>query len=83
MAVDGNCDGSSPELCTSTQQDPQAWWEVDLGDFANLHIVKLWNRTDEPHDPSFDQETFRERLFPSYVMLAQQPFPRDRDPTAL
>ena len=33
LGVDGNNDGSNPQYCMSTQQDPQAWWEVDLGEF--------------------------------------------------
>jgi len=74
VAVDGNCDGSSPELCTSTQQDPQAWWEVDLGDFANLHIVKLWNRTDEPPDQTMARDKYSSRLVPCWIMASQKPY---------
>ncbi|KAH8043429.1 hypothetical protein JL722_15224 [Aureococcus anophagefferens] len=46
----------------STQQDPQAWWEVDLGDFATLHMVKIWNRTDEPPDQTMARDKYSNRL---------------------
>jgi hypothetical protein len=83
QAVDGNVDGSDASTCTSTFSESQPWWEVDLGDYASIQTVKVWNRTDEPHDPSFDKEAFRQRLFPSYVVLSQEPFPRDRSKKAL
>ena len=54
-----------------------------MGDYACVVTVKLWNRTDEPHDASFDRETFRQRLFPSYALLSHQPFPRDRSTRAV
>jgi len=83
LGVDGNVDGSDPLGCTSTQAEAQPWWEVDLGDYCCITTIKIWNRTDEPHDPSLDRETFRCRLFPSYAMLSQEPFPRDRSTQAL
>lgn len=83
LAVDGNTAGHDARTCISTQSEPQPWWEVDLGDYNCIQTVRIWNRTDEPHDPSFDRETFRSRLFPSYAMLSQEPFPRDRSRRAL
>ncbi|KAK7233594.1 guanyl-nucleotide exchange factor, partial [Aureococcus anophagefferens] len=66
VGVDGNTDGGDPRCCTSTQQDPQAWWEVDLGDFATLHMVKIWNRTDEPPDQTMARDKYSNRLVPSW-----------------
>mmetsp|Transcript_28555 Transcript_28555/g.36926 ORF Transcript_28555/g.36926 Transcript_28555/m.36926 type:complete len:1227 (+) Transcript_28555:37-3717(+) len=83
LGVDGNMDGSDAHFCLSTQSEAQPWWEVDLGDYACIQTVRVWNRTDEPHDASFDRETFRRRLFPCYVMLSQEPFPRDRSSKSL
>ncbi|CAN0584498.1 unnamed protein product, partial [Ectocarpus sp. 12 AP-2014] len=31
MAVDGDRSGDHYRKCSCTQQDPQGWWEVDLG----------------------------------------------------
>ena len=83
LGVDGDFESGEAEKCLSTQCEAQPWWDLDLGDYCCVDTIRVWNRTDEPHDPSFDQETFRERLFPAYVLLAQHPFPRDRDPRAL
>ena len=52
LGVDGNTNGSDARYCVSTQQDPQAWWEVDLGDFAVLERIRVFNRVDEPPDVS-------------------------------
>ena len=57
---------SPHDLC-----DPQAWWEVDLGDFCVVHKIKIWNRTDSPPDPAFPEDMFQQRLFPCFLMLAQ------------
>ena len=74
LAVDGNVEGGDASTCNSTQSESQPWWDVDLGDYCCVDTIRVWNRTDEPHDPSFDQETFRERLFPAYVHLVQRGF---------
>ena len=72
VGVDGNTDGGDPRCCTSTQQDPQAWWEVDLGDFATLHMVKIWNRTDEPPDQTMARDKYSNRLVPSWIMASHR-----------
>ncbi|KAJ8600173.1 hypothetical protein CTAYLR_001943 [Chrysophaeum taylorii] len=74
LAVDGNVDGSTPKHCASTQQDPQAWWEVDLGEFVAVHAIKVWNRTDEPNDKTMPRDKFSSRLVPSWIMVSQRPF---------
>ena len=78
LAVDGNLDGDMEEFCCSTQSESQPWFEIDLGEFAIIQTVKLWNRNDEPVDPAFDRDMFRERLFPCYLILSQVPLPQNR-----
>ena len=41
MAVDGDRSGDSYRKCNCTQQDPQGWWEVDLGQLVHVHQVKV------------------------------------------
>lgn len=46
-AVDGNIDGIwGNNSVTHTNNDAQAWWQVDLGQLANITDVKVYNRTD-------------------------------------
>ena len=77
LGVDGNTNGSDARYCVSTQQDPQAWWEVDLGDFAVLERIRVFNRVDEPPDVSQPRDQFSKRLFPSWIMCSQEPYPDD------
>lgn len=41
IVVDGDCSGDDSRKCNCTQQDPQGWWEVDLGELAHVHQVKV------------------------------------------
>lgn len=41
MAVDGDRSGDHYRKCSCTQQDPQGWWEVDLGQLVHVHQVKV------------------------------------------
>jgi hypothetical protein len=46
-AVDGSTDGNFGNgSVTATNQDPGAWWQVDLGASATVNSVVIWNRTD-------------------------------------
>ena len=46
-AVDGNTDGAFFDgFDSSTNGDPNAWWQVDLGTTATVNSVVIWNRTD-------------------------------------
>ena len=46
-AVDGNIDGTFTDgSVTATNQDANAWWQVDLGASAAVSSVIVWNRTD-------------------------------------
>ena len=42
-----------------------------------IDTVKIWNRTDEPPDQSMERDMFSKRLFPSWIMVAQQPYSGD------
>ena len=44
-ALDGNRDGSFAS-CSCTNQERDAWWEVDLGGLFPIDSVAVWNRTD-------------------------------------
>ena len=51
IAVDGDRSGDSYRKCSCTQQDPQGWWEVDMGRLVNLHEVKvpfIWRKNVTP-----------------------------------
>ena len=74
VAVNGDIDGFGMKKCTCTQQDAQGWWEVDLGAYATIDEVRIWNRTDAPHDKSMPQNQFTCRLFPFWVMISTDPF---------
>ncbi|CAM9489261.1 unnamed protein product [Hapterophycus canaliculatus] len=41
VAVDGDRSGDNYRKCNCTQQDPQGWWEVDLGQLVHVHQVKV------------------------------------------
>jgi len=75
-AADGDIEGYGMKKCSSTQQDAQGWWEVDLGGETNIEEIKLWNRTDSPHDQSLAQNLYSSRLFPVWVMISTDPFER-------
>lgn len=41
VAVDGDRSGDHYRKCSCTQQDPQGWWEVDLGQLVHVQQVKV------------------------------------------
>ena len=46
-AVDGATDGSfSDGSVSSTNQEPNPWWQVDLGSSKAIGPIVIWNRTD-------------------------------------
>lgn len=46
-AVDGSTDGVLANGSTThTLNNPQEWWQVDLGGLRRIDLVQLWNRTD-------------------------------------
>ena len=64
-AVDGNTNGAwNAGSVTHTNNDAQAWWQVDLGEVGQLDTVKVWNRTD----------CCSNRLSNFYVFVSDVPF---------
>lgn len=46
-AIDGNTDGLwNNGSVTHTNNEANAWWEVDLGDIHKISTLRIWNRTD-------------------------------------
>jgi hypothetical protein len=46
-AIDGNTSGIyGHKSITHTLNEPDAWWEVDLGQMSYIDEIVLWNRTD-------------------------------------
>ena len=63
-AVDGNTSGVwNNGSVTHTDNDPNAWWQVDLGQVETIGTIKVWNRVEFP-----------ERLSNFYVFVSDQPF---------
>ena len=46
-ANDGDTNGAFPgRSVTHTNNNTNAWWQIDLGAVRNIHDIILWNRTD-------------------------------------
>ncbi len=64
-AVDGDLTGTDVSGSIShTNDDTNAWWEIDLGQVHGIETIRLWNRTDCCSD----------RLTDFYVLVSEQPF---------
>ncbi len=73
-AVDGNTDGNFWDGSVShTNQDANAWWQVDLGASATVGTIVIWNRTDCCGD----------RLSDYWVFVSNTPFGPTDTPTTL
>jgi hypothetical protein len=49
LAIDGNTDGNywnGSVSHTLADNNPYAWWEVDLGQEYSINEIDIWNRTD-------------------------------------
>jgi hypothetical protein len=65
-AVDGNTNGAwSINSVTHTDNELQAWWEVDLGSSQKIGKISVWNRTDP---------CCQDRLRDFYVLVSDTPF---------
>ena len=69
IAVNGNLDGTGgpwgpSATITHTQNQNQAWWQVDLGQQADIEKLVIYNRTD----------CCINRLRDFYVLVSDQPF---------
>ncbi|MEM7331842.1 MAG: putative Ig domain-containing protein [Chloroflexota bacterium] len=64
-AIDGNTNGDdAANAMTHTNNDLEAWWEVDLGASHYIDLIRIWNRTDCCSD----------RLSDFYVLVSDAPF---------
>src|SRR5579872_7351154 len=71
-AVDGNTDGNFADHSVShTNQDANAWWQVDLGASATVSSIVVWNRTD----------CCGNRLSDYWVFVSNTPFESTDTPT--
>ena len=59
-----------------TQRDQCPWWEVDLGRLAVINTIEVWNREDVPIDVSQGEDYFTKRLFPCWMLVSTDPFPK-------
>ena len=74
LAVDGNTDGNYWDASVShTNNDANAWWQVDLGSSANIGSVVVWNRTDCCSD----------RLNDYWIFVSNTPFAATDTPATL
>jgi hypothetical protein len=72
LAVDGNTDGVfSDGSVTHTNNDPYAWWSVDLGTAQAVGDIRIWNRTD----------CCSNRLTDYWVFVSASPFNTALTPT--
>ena len=60
-----------------TQFEANPFCEIDLGSFAQITSIRLWNRTDSPDDAALHIDMFTRRLFPCVIMISQFPFASD------
>ena len=74
-AVDGNTSGNfwGDFSVSSTGWEVNPWWQVDLGEIANITDVEIWNRTD-------CCATFLNNY---YVLVSESPFPSNNLNTLL
>jgi hypothetical protein len=70
-AVDGNTRGDySGSSVTHTNNEPSAWWQIDLGSSQDIGMVRLWNRDME----DCGVERCGERLKDFYVFVSNTDF---------
>ncbi len=73
-AVDGNTDGDYFDGAVShTNDDTNAWWQVDLGASNTINLITIWNRTD----------CCSIRLSDYWVFVSDTPFDESDTPTTL
>lgn len=70
-AIDGNCLSTTPHALTHTQREACPWIDIELGQEATVCLVRVWNRSDSPLDPSLPPATYKQRLFPCWLLVLQ------------
>ncbi|KAH7469047.1 Calmodulin-like protein [Phytophthora ramorum] len=73
LAVNGET-GGALTTCIHTHHEDKPWWEVDLGQPAVIEKIRLWNRTDEPLNPSKSRSEYSGRLFPCWIFVSEFAF---------
>ncbi|POM63924.1 Regulator of chromosome condensation (RCC1) [Phytophthora palmivora] len=73
LAVNGE-KGGTLATCIHTHLEDSPWWEVDLGQPAVIEKIRLWNRTDEPLNPSKNRSEYSNRLFPCWIFVSEFAF---------
>ncbi|KAF4140172.1 Regulator of chromosome condensation (RCC1) repeat [Phytophthora infestans] len=73
LAVNGET-GGALATCIHTHMEDKPWWEVDLGQPAVIEKIRLWNRTDEPLNPSKNRSEYSNRLFPCWIFVSEFAF---------
>lgn len=73
LAVNGEI-GGALATCIHTHLEDKAWWEVDLGQPAVIEKIRLWNRTDEPLNPSKSRSEYSSRLYPCWILVSEFAF---------
>ncbi|MFK7935602.1 MAG: GEVED domain-containing protein, partial [Saprospiraceae bacterium] len=74
-AIDGDTNGvwydgdpAEGRSISSTAFEPEAWWELDLGDNYQLDTVKVYWRTDDPNHGNLSNY---------YLLISENPFGND------
>ncbi len=83
-ALNGDTKGNGEAMCTHTQFEDNAWWEVDLGHPSVIDCIRIWNRTDTPLDGSaWAKDEYQARLLPCWVFIGESPFALGVGPNSL
>lgn len=82
-AVNGRKDGNGVNRSACTQQESQPWIEIDLGAMAMIDKILVWNRTDLPADKNLPDDYYSSRLFPCWIMVGRESFPKEANIVSL
>lgn len=87
-AVNGVTSGLGLKECSCTQEEDQAWIEIDLGSECVIDEVRIFNRSDIPKQTSktnnnLPVDYFTSRIFPFWCLIGKSPFDKATNPTSL
>jgi len=85
VAVNGRREGMGLALCSCTQEDSQAWLEVNLGMSTIIEEIWVWNRNDPPkhNNQGLPHDYFTSRIFPFWLMVGRNEFSKGLNSLAL